>query len=756
MTNLDQSNVIQQLKYYQKILHLNIEASEQFDTKLLTFPTYYNYNPENRQFTIELISSVGLKFLDRIKKMQQEESIAVTIRYEINYRSYPILIAFTTDDSLNDTGLVINDSKFKLHIPSFEELGFEVDEITTISQKIEDELISNKVKIVTTELTNRFPNVAIIPNQFMCGVVNITSFDKIIKDKIDYWLTKPEKIKESDIMFKYLNGKLASKIPTKIRITPIIEGLDPDQKEAVETFFGTRLQTLNGPPGTGKSQTITEFLLQAILRDEKVLVTSYNNKPVDVVYKKLQKALGQVIPFPLFTNDIQGLFKEYVVYVNNLKLITTPKKQKDLLQKLEEEYEKITEEYNIIETFEKTQLRIEKLNLKIKEYASDEPLYQLYLEELEQKHLFVKNSQSEYDKKIKQYQNNIKVISILSKDLILAKLNNNLINIYERDLEVLEDASINPKRIYQARKVLEDLIDNSLVIFGNILKSINNLPTKKNYFDYILVDEASQCNQIAIVPLLYSSRALIVVGDPLQLQHIPGQGVNHIVNLSLAKDLSKEGNNNNFNYVDTSLFNYVDKMRQESNQKELFLSYHYRCHPQIIDFSNQYFYNNRLKIQQKQPNYTGISWYDIKGQANTQNTNTEEAKMVVARVMDYLTRTEAKNIGVISQYRNQTYLIKRILNSQQVFGVSVGTVHTFQGDEKKVILYSPVYSEGTTLKQMDFVNLNQTNILNVAISRGMEYFEVIGDRDFALNNYRTEKDLYYSLAKYIIELDKPS
>ena len=188
------------------------------------------------------------------------------------------------------------------------------------------------------------------------------------------------------------------------------------------------------------------------------------------------------------------------------------------------------------------------------------------------------------------------------------------------------------------------MIDNSLVIFGNILKSINNLPTKKNYFDYILVDEASQCNQIAIVPLLYSSRALIVVGDPLQLQHIPGQGVNHIVNLSLAKDLSKEGNNNNFNYVDTSLFNYVDKMRQESNQKELFLSYHYRCHPQIIDFSNQYFYNNRLKIQQKQPNYTGISWYDIKGQANTQNTNTEEAKMVVARVMDYLTRTEAKNI----------------------------------------------------------------------------------------------------------------
>src|SRR4030066_2206439 len=42
-------------------------------------------------------------------------------------------------------------------------------------------------------------------------------------------------------------------------------------------------------------------------------------------------------------------------------------------------------------------------------------------------------------------------------------------------------------------------------------------PLEEGLFDYVIIDEASQCNQATILHLLYRAKNIIIVGDEKQL-----------------------------------------------------------------------------------------------------------------------------------------------------------------------------------------------------------------------------------------------
>ena len=56
-------------------------------------------------------------------------------------------------------------------------------------------------------------------------------------------------------------------------------------------------------------------------------------------------------------------------------------------------------------------------------------------------------------------------------------------------------------------------------------------------------------------------------------------------------------------------------------------------------------------------------------------------------------------------------------------GLALGTVHRFQGGERRIVLFSTVVTEPRSL---GFINA-RVNLLNVAISRAREHLIVIGD-----------------------------
>jgi len=77
-----------------------------------------------------------------------------------------------------------------------------------------------------------------------------------------------------------------------------------------------RYVTVEGPPGTGKSHTITAVVFDAIVNDRSVLVLSDKKEALDVVEDKITETLNQVRLDRNFQNPILRLGKAGAVFTN--------------------------------------------------------------------------------------------------------------------------------------------------------------------------------------------------------------------------------------------------------------------------------------------------------------------------------------------------------------------------------------------------------------------------------------------------------
>ena len=65
-----------------------------------------------------------------------------------------------------------------------------------------------------------------------------------------------------------------------------------------------------------------------------------------------------------------------------------------------------------------------------------------------------------------------------------------------------------------------------------------------------------------------------------------------------------------------------------------------------------------------------------------------------------------------------------------LFKVTVGTVHAFQGSEREIIYLSPVVDSSLDeISRKHFINADNGNMMNVAISRAKAAFWTFGDEN---------------------------
>lgn len=86
-------------------------------------------------------------------------------------------------------------------------------------------------------------------------------------------------------------------------------------------------------------------------------------------------------------------------------------------------------------------------------------------------------------------------------------------------------------------------------------------------------------------------------------------------------------------------------------------------------------------------------------------------------------------MAIITPFKAQVSEIRKYLKielGEIAENISVGTVHTFQGAERNVIIFSTVYGSGDAGAFID----NNKNLMNVAVSRAKDAFWVFGDSDF--------------------------
>ena len=300
------------------------------------------------------------------------------------------------------------------------------------------------------------------------------------------------------------------------------------------------------------------------------------------------------------------------------------------------------------------------------------------------------------------------------------------------------------------RKRAEDL---SLKVTGALscwavtsLSARGRIPLEPGFFDLVVFDEASQCDIASALPLLFRAKRSVVIGDPMQLKHISALTPARDATLQQKYDLVES--RLAWMYSVRSLYDVAASfVRSESLVN---LRDHHRSHADIIGFSNQEFYENRLRIatrydflRRPRTGEPGVVWTDVKGSVARPREggaqNRVEAEAVVAALIDLLVRRNFKgSVGVVTPFRAQAQLLQNLVHDTpelepHIAGADllIDTVHRFQGDERDVMIFSTVVAAGVSQGALGFLRANG-NLFNVAITRARGLLHVVGDRQSAL------------------------
>lgn len=276
------------------------------------------------------------------------------------------------------------------------------------------------------------------------------------------------------------------------------------------------------------------------------------------------------------------------------------------------------------------------------------------------------------------------------------------------------------------------------------LSARRRLPFKEAVYDLLIIDEASQCDIASMIPLLLRAKRVAVIGDKQQL--------NHICLLSKQTDLSLILSNEieaRWSYRGSSIYDLAESMTESEHIVQL--RDHHRSFLDIIQFSNQEFYDNTLRIatdysRLKSPNngtpILGMQWMDVKGQTIRPETggayNIKEAEGVIRILRRLAMELDFEgSIGVTTPFHLQAEMISKALEQDSELRnhlelhnqILIDTVHKFQGDERDVIVFSPVVSNGTKSQSLMFLK-STGNLFNVAITRARALLVTVGDKNY--------------------------
>ena len=542
-------------------------------------------------------------------------------------------------------------------------------------------------------------------------------------------------------------------------------GFNLSQKEATEKVFENKVSVIEGPPGTGKTQTILNIIANAIMEDKTVAVVSNNNSATENVYEKLSKynlnffaaTLGRRENKENFINNQSGL------YVDMQEWELDSSEKQVILDKLNKSKDKISDmlkKKNMLAMIknELSELKVEKKHFE-KEYLSEDVAklkyntivrlkadnimnllidldlnirgldkipfsiriknlfkygiynFKFYSNPIDEVldylyYLYYKNKEDELNKEIEKIERELNMFNFDSE---LKAYSNNALKIFKDKLN---------KRYYKnkTRQIFneEDLwkrFDKVIEEYPVILStthSLRNCISDNFLFDYLIIDEASQVDLLTGALALSCAKNVVVVGDLMQLTNVVSED---------DKEISKKifdiyKLNEAYDFSNNNLLSSIISLNKDITKT--LLKEHYRCHPKIINFCNKEFYNDELIIltDEKEGDSPLVLYKTNEGNHARGTINVRQIDVIKEEILPEL--KSEKSIAVISPYRKQTNEISKLLGEM----VEADTVHKFQGREKDVVILSTVSNEVN-----DFID--NSNLINVAISRAVNKLIVV-------------------------------
>ncbi|XP_029676373.1 helicase MOV-10-like [Formica exsecta] len=281
---------------------------------------------------------------------------------------------------------------------------------------------------------------------------------------------------------------------------------------------------------------------------------------------------------------------------------------------------------------------------------------------------------------------------------------------------------------------------------------------RENHFSYIIVDEASQAIEPEmLIPLMITNRKhederiesqaqIVIAGDPYQLGPVVrSKWSKHLFGISMLERLMNDCDpykkqNGKYNP------NYITKLVKN-----------YRSHEKLLYVSNKQFYSGELEIcggadtqialnWSKLPNKTfPMIFQEVLGKEErslTQSVSNSAEVLVVIKYVEMLINTKfgrrtikPKDIGIVTPFKQQQIQIINRLAEIRLENIAVGTVETFQGQERTVIILSTVRSKIFKHDNIEHIGfLSNSKRFNVALTRAKALMIIIGNPDILCTN----------------------
>lgn len=538
-------------------------------------------------------------------------------------------------------------------------------------------------------------------------------------------------------------------------------GGNASQFRAVENAMRNQISVIQGPPGTGKTQTILNIIANLLIEGKTVQIVSNNNSATENVLEKLASpkhnmgflvaALGNSTNKELFIQSQTGHYPDLSRWELNID------KQIKLREKIQSHIVKISDTFAKQERLARIRHELDSLLLEIKyfeqycsesklEYSNIKPRRNLSSEVLMR--LWQEcNKYTEQDRVIsfwfkiksifvygisdwKFYRSSLPAVISLMQSLFYQARQMELSNEIAMLEKYLVDTDAKGKMDeltawsmdYLRAKLFErygnkserliftdeDLWKNSdnvvkeyLIILSTTFSSRSSL--KDMTYDYLIMDEASQVDIATGALALSCAKNAVIVGDLKQLPNVVKDATKKLSDVIFNSYKLPQG----YSFSENSFLQSVCKII--INTPQTLLREHYRCHPKIIGFCNQKFYNNELVIMTEdngEPDTLSVLKTAV-GDHCRDHINQRQIDVTMQETLPRLKDINPEDIGVIAPYRDQVAAITKQLDTDKI---EVNTVHKFQGREKDTIIITTVDDVAT-----DFSD--DPNLLNVAVSR---------------------------------------
>ncbi|MCZ7395334.1 MAG: AAA domain-containing protein [Candidatus Methanoperedens sp.] len=544
--------------------------------------------------------------------------------------------------------------------------------------------------------------------------------------------------------------------------------LNEEQKDAIRFAVGVKdFYLIWGPPGTGKTTVIPEVVinysrnyLKEKNKEPRILVCSWTNAAVDTVAKRLFGKIEKMVRYgdtslrkKEYRDKYKSILFEEQVKSKKIELEVEINKKSSILENektsLEAEIKQIEMQFK--NSKEKRELISQKIGsldneiavLKKKKLQEERVFISLYKRIFQHSDWIKKNTelQSQLGKLLSQKNELSKEIKNMEQSTSNLKLNitkcqENLKITKTRFNKLHEDKNVAFKNI--EAKVLNE----NLAILTTNIQTANSIFENIN-FDLVIMDEAGAIDLPSAAIVLTRSSKVVFLGDHKQLPPIIQENSSEIK--SFLRKHPK---------IKRSIFEILYKKYYKKDCL-IMLENQYRMKKKIADFISNQFYDGRIKSPSE---IHGIL-------KNTNDAILSAENPVVLFKRNFKTEFEGKssyNIpeiifikNIISKFEHEygkeirnkisivtPYRAQREHLTEELPDVDCGTVHTYQGQEKEIVIFSTVkYRKGINGFGPLFDGSNGDNLFNVAMSRAKEKFIIIGG--YALfKNVKTYNELY--------------